>query len=89
MQKIKVSNLLSRNGNFVANQFTIRTDDSYLFQSYGSTIVKVKSGKVFLDEYYWNYSRTTSKYRNIFLNETTDETKRKIKDGEYQLTNLN
>ena len=45
--------------------------------------------KITLDDYYWNYSRTTSKYRNMFLNETTEETKRKIKDGTYKLANLN
>jgi len=29
---------------------------------------------VFLDEKYWNYSRTTAKHRSIFLNESTEET---------------
>ena len=42
-----------------------------------------------LDRKYWNYSNTTGKYRNIFLNETITETKKKIKSGEYKLTDLN
>ena len=42
-----------------------------------------------LDETYWNYSKTTSKYRSLFLGETTKETQAKIKSGEYKLKNLN
>lgn len=45
--------------------------------------------KIQLDSKYWNYSNTTSKYRNIFLNETKKETEAKIKSGEYILCNLN
>ena len=45
--------------------------------------------RVFLDEYYWDYSRTTGKYRNQFLGEYIDETRSKIKSGEYKLKNLN
>lgn len=64
------------------------------FQSYDSVIVKMESdpcgpSSVYLDEKYWNYSKTTSKYRNKFLGETTKETQAKINSGEYVLTNLN
>ena len=45
--------------------------------------------KIYLDKNYWDYSVTTGKYRNIFLNETKKETEKKIKDGIYTLTNLN
>ena len=45
--------------------------------------------KIELDQKYWNYSNTTGKYRNIFLNETIKDTKAKIKSGEYILTDLN
>ena len=45
--------------------------------------------KIYLDSHYWNYSKTTAKYRNQFLNETTKETQKKIDSGEYILTNLN
>jgi len=78
----------------ITENTTIEKKDTETFQSYNSIIaVKgwTKDGKrkVILDDYYWNYSRTTSKYRNMFLNELTDDTKRKIKDGTYKLTNLN
>lgn len=77
------------NINGVPNQFRIRTDKGFIFQSYGSNIVVIENGEVFLDNLYWNYSRTTSKYRSIFLGETTTVTKSKIKSGEYKLKNLN
>lgn len=81
---MKVENI-----NGVPNQFRIRTDKGWIFQSYDSTIVAIENGQVYLDEVYWNYSKTTSKYRNLFLGETTKETEAKIKSGEYKLKNLN
>ncbi len=91
---MKVENITSNNGNKIANQFVI-TDDrgNQYFQSYNSMIVKkdydYEEVKIFLDQKYWNYSNTTGKYRNIFLNETIKDTKAKIKSGEYILTDLN
>ncbi len=79
----------SKKQSFVANQFEIYDNGKKYFQSYNSIIVMIDKGKVFLDEKYWNYSKTTGKYRNQFLGETTDETKKKIKSGEYTLTDLN
>lgn len=46
-------------------------------------------GKVKLDAKYWDYSMTTGKYRNQFLGEKKWETEQKIKNGQYELTNLN
>jgi hypothetical protein len=90
---MRVKNMTSPNGNFVANQFIIIDNNATYFQSYNSIIAKIEmvegSKKVFLDEYYYNYSRTTSKYRNLFLGEVTKDIERKIKEKEYILTNLN
>lgn len=86
---MKVSNLTNNNGNKIANQFEIIDGDNRLFQSYDSIIVKQYNGKVYLDATYWNYSKTTSKYRSQFLNETTKETQAKIDSGEYTLMDLN
>jgi len=86
---MKVTNFTSNRGNKVANQFIITGDNTTSFQSYGSVIVQRKDGAVLLDEYYWDYSKTTSKYRNQFLNETKKETQAKIRSGEYKLVNLN
>ena len=85
--------MTSTNGNKVANQFIITDDNgNTFFQSYKSVIVKKPLevwNKIELDQKYWNYSNTTGKYRNIFLNETIKDTRKKIKSGEYKLTDLN
>lgn len=91
---IKVENMVSSRGNAIANQFIIRDGQVVLFQSYDSVIVRVrvsptKGKKVQLDINYWDYSRTTGKYRNQFLNESKKDTQRNIDSGTYKLTNLN
>lgn len=96
---MKVSQMLNSKGVPVRNQFILSGNGKSIFQSYNSIICEKEEytpyddtcGKpsIKLDEVYWNYSRTTSKYRSLFLGETTKETERKIKSGEYILTNLN
>jgi len=93
--EIKVRNMKSKNGNSVPNQFLIDTDtgkyNSTTFQSYKTLIARKiwTLGKTVLDKNSWDYSVTTGKYRNQFLNETKKETEAKIKNGEYKLVNLN
>lgn len=88
---MKVQNMTSSRGNKIANQFIISGDDAQYFQSYNSIIAKIEreTGKVTLDSYYWDYSVTTGKYRNMFLGETKAETQKKIDSGEYVLADLN
>ena len=93
---MKTENMTSTNGNKVANQFIITDDNgNTFFQSYSSVIAKIPmfgttaTKTIELDQKYWNYSNTTGKYRNIFLNETIKDTRKKIKSGEYKLTDLN
>ena len=78
---MKVSNMTSNNGNKIANQFIITDLGFKYYQSYNSMIVKIDLHNTYLDKKYWNFSNTTSKYRNKFLNETTKETQAKIKSG--------
>jgi hypothetical protein len=89
--KIKVKNMTSnRSGRSVANQFIIYTSKGRYFQSYDSVIAfKDNEGNVTLDDYTWDYSRTTGKYRNEFLGEYIADTRAKIESGEYKLENLN
>lgn len=92
--KFKISAMKSHEtGDDVKNQYQIYGKiDSMpfkVFQSYNSVIVFQINGATFLDKNDWNYSRTTSKYRNDFLGECTQETKKKIDSGEYILTELN
>ena len=86
---MQVRNMVSNNGNKVPNQFIIIDNDTTYFQSYESIIVKINRGKVYLDRDKWDYSRTTGRYRNIFLGETKKETESKIASGEYILADLN
>jgi hypothetical protein len=91
--------MTSSKGNKVANQFIITDEKTNhhisIFQSYNSVIVKQITTKVdskvrtLLDADTWDYSKTTGKYRNIFLGETKAETQKKIDSGEYVLTDLN
>ena len=86
---MKVKNLTSPQGNVVPNQYEIENGNTRFFQSYESNIVKIENGRTYLDVKYWNWSKTTSKYRNLFLGETTKETERKILNGDYLLIDLN
>lgn len=89
--KMKVENLESNKGNTIANQFEITAPEGRYFQSYKSMIAFIPNngGKIQLDSIFWDYSKTTGKYRNQFLGETKKETEKKIASGEYELTNLN
>ena len=84
--------MLSPTGNKVANQFVIETTKGTYFQSYESIIAFISNtggSRVTLDKDYWDYSRTTGKYRNIFLGEDKKATEAKIASGEYKLADLN
>lgn len=71
------------------NHYIIKSDGGRIFQSYDS-IIAIKEGKmVVLDKNDWDYSRTTGKYRNMFLNEDKATTQKKIETGEYYLADLN
>ena len=89
--KTKVENFTSNSGNAIANQFILTTDKGRFFQSYDSIIAFIPNdnSRIQLDINYWNYSKTTSKYRNIFLNEDKKTTERKIKKAVYILKDLN
>lgn len=88
-EKLNLGNVKVRNEWGVPNQFVLDLPDGRAFQSYNSIIVLQKDGKTYLDEKTWNYSKTTGKYRNLFLGEGKADTERKIKSGEYILTDLN
>ena len=74
------------------NSVLIETDQGTFLQSYRSIIAYKPNGgkyKVVLDERFWEYSATTGRHRNLFLNETIIETRQKIESGEYLLANMN
>lgn len=68
---MRVSSMTSpRTGREVANQFLIEDGSRIVFQSYNSMIAEIDYStntiKIGAD---WDYSRTTSKYRNAFFEE--------------------
>ena len=87
----------STSGRDIPNQFLITEETNYghrkYFQSYSSIIaymdVDDTGSYTVLDKTYWDYSRTTGKYRNQFLGEDIKTTRNKIKSGEYRLVDLN
>lgn len=89
MEKIRVKQIMNYKGNYVLNQFIIYTKHGCYFQSYDSIIAyKDNNGNVTLDKNNWDYSRTTGKYRNLFLHENKSETRKKIENGTYKLDDL-
>lgn len=66
---MKIENMKSNKGNKVANQFILEFGNYTAFQSY-TTLIAVydnKNDTLYQDENF--YSRTTSKYLNIFIRE--------------------
>ena len=100
---MKVSNMTSSRGNAVPNQFVITTEGRgslgnftkrEVFQSYESIIAEITvwpdgQTRILLDADKWDYSSTTSKYRNQFTGLTTAQTKAGIAAGSIKLVNLN
>lgn len=89
---MQVYNLISeRSGRAVANQYCIIADDfTRWFRSYNANICKISAdGTIYLDEYYWNYSRTTTKYLRQFLQMNGAQIEANIKAGIFKMTNLN
>ena len=82
-----VRNMISPKGNYVPNQYVININTYEIFQSYRSIIIinDLKDNSVYLNKDYYDYSNTTSRYRNIFLGITTKEMEQKIKQKEFIL----
>lgn len=58
---------------------------SYFFQSYQSVVAARIRGKVYVDKGTYDYSRTTSKWRNRFLGMDNAEFNRQLNSGEIQI----
>tara|TARA_B110000971_G_scaffold68881_1_gene70582 strand:+ start:77 stop:385 length:309 start_codon:yes stop_codon:yes gene_type:complete len=94
---IGVEQMTSRSGNVVPNQTILSDMTGKTFVSYGSKIVyqskdRASDGlplEIIVDENYWDYSRTTGKYRNEFMNMGVQDVRNYIKEGRIQVGNLN
>lgn len=78
----------SNSGNYVANQFIIRTANGLYFQSYNSPIVLIDNNYQTWLSKDWEYSPTTGKYRNLFLREDKKTTLLKLQQGIYKIIDL-
>ena len=73
--------------NIHVNQIIVELENQVLFFSYGTLIAKKENNEIYLDVRYWNYSKTTLKYLNIFLN--TSKSAKDIKmNNEYIFVDL-
>ena len=86
----RVENMMSPAGNDTPNQFRIVTNDATIFQSY-RTVIAIRphehedgEPKVYLSPEY-DCSQTTIKYLKQFLGHPLAETRKKIKEGTYQV----
>lgn len=89
---MKIKNLIGLKGNSVRNQFQIVSDEGDYFQSYETMIAfipKTLNKKIILDVNNWQSSRTTNKYRNLFLGMSTKEIEAEVKSGKIILEDLN
>ena len=93
----KVENFKNWKGRAIPNQFIISEREGNItrqtFQSYETIIaVNVQNDEMnatYLDINNWDYSPTTSRYRNQFLGENRKETEKKINSKEYKMVDLN
>jgi hypothetical protein len=94
---IGVENMTSRSGNIVPNQVILSDMTGKTFVSYGSKIVyqskdRASDGlplEIVMDDRYWDYSRTTGKYRNEFMNMGVQQVRDHIKTGRIKIGDLN
>ena len=95
---MKITNMKNSNGNDIPSQFIIegitlnldgKSRNGNMFKSYNSYIAFKSEGKIYLDRTYWDYSQTTAKYRNKFLNMNVSEIRRGIDEKRIKLVNLN
>jgi len=71
------------------NQFVVKFEKGQIFQSYKSIVAVTfyNFEKYFLGSA-WSYSRTTGKYRNIFLNNTKEDVLKDIKNKKAIVLNI-
>lgn len=75
------------------NHYVIQTPDGLYLQSYDTVVAyKDNGGNIYLDNRYWDHSKTTVKHVNMFLYSMMGERmdiRKAIKQGKIKLTDLN
>ena len=87
---MRVTNMTNDSGKSMPNQYIVMNKGCRYFQSYNAVIVEIdENGDVYLDSQYWDYSKTTAKYRNKFLGLDKQEILDRVATGEIKFKNLN
>ena len=83
---LKIYNLEGQSGKPVVNQFVIEDGSKTWFQSYDSIIIEIdrESQKMTVGRD-WDYSRTTTKYLKIFLNEEMAWSSKEVEEFKKKL----
>lgn len=81
---MKVRNIINERGNVVKNQFDIIDGCTHTFVSYETTIAEVHLASAFIkiNDYAFNYSRTTSRHFLNWLHEVLTDNKPTRKEVE-------
>ena len=83
---MKVRNMINESGRNVVNQFIIEEGTKTAFQSYDSPIIEIDRGNGVITVYPdYNYSRTTGKYRNLFMRQQGFYDMENLKGFEYYM----
>ena len=88
-----VSNLINARGNAVANQFVISEMGAIKFQSYESLVCIITSDSITFGRD-WDYSRTTMKHLNTFLEDNgysfngSKDIRKAIENGNFNGTKV-
>ena len=83
IKNFKVQNV-NNNGREVPNQFEIfygENNKHKIFQSYNSLIIKWENGIIVEVGKNWDYSKTTSKYRNLLTGMNKKSFEKKLNEG--------
>ena len=92
IKKVKIEPLRTTRGGVARNHYVIYTEDGKYLSSYGRIVVYIPndpSEKTALDKNFYDFSKTTSTYRNIFLKIPSPSVRASIDKGMFLLTNLN
>ena len=88
---MKVYPVLNEYKKVVSDQYVFIHNGNRYFQSYDNIIAQIdqNNGAITLDEKYYDKSKTTAKYRNMFLDMSTSKMKKLIKNEVITLGKLN
>lgn len=91
VEKVSAKLMLSPRKRLIPHTMIITTEQGQYLQSFDKIVCfkPFSDNPVLLDRKSWKKSKTTTKYRNVFLHEDKKTTEEKIRQGVYKLIDLN